>query len=599
MIQFLKIFHSLNKFILILLFCLIGARAFAERSGLPLFFPADKNKIQILPQRFEYSMKDAEKIKIGDVIVDTSQLNFEILVSKKSKNIAIKYRFKFSWPADLLQNGNIYLTNNNGKAVWSSTVNARNTTYTRIKNTDEPDLRSSVAHLLSDEINPETFNSLKYFPFMKFCINKYAADTRIETCSKELYFFSEPQGYSIKSRPTNIREASVSINARPVGDQGMVFLNDVSESISFRATVISGATLTIETRKKDVEFKNVFLGDDQKSIVFEAHGTEPVLEKDTERLTNGNWRTSLPIDRPVVYLQGQGEIPLRQEFFIKGPVPRLNAQAFIKEMTAEKTYNSKLKTTISASQGTKLSNIKNESSLQSKSETEYIWMQDQLETGQSNRHYLNLSAEKENWIAAFDIFRGCSSEVAVQFFNIYPSAYLNGAVQFSYWFENFLGLNTKLSHQKWGLGISHISSVVKKSNLPQLIMTNVDLSYRFSSGLNYIDPSMGIKIISSQIKLDSTQTTSLGVGLFDRALAPQWLPRYFTWMTLNLDYFLPASTVDFDFKGLIKTQGVLEMNFNSVYFLDAGLSLEKWNVPVETNISAFQFGLNIGAKYIF
>lgn len=83
-------------------------------STIPLFFPAEKNNIRVLPQIFEYTLLDSEKIKIGDILIDASLIRFEIIKSPGEDQV----RLLFSWPAGLLQEGGIYLMNNSGRAVW-------------------------------------------------------------------------------------------------------------------------------------------------------------------------------------------------------------------------------------------------------------------------------------------------------------------------------------------------------------------------------------------------------------------------------------------------------------------------------------------------
>ena len=79
-----------------------------------LVFQADRNGAQVLPQKFEYTLMDAERIRIGDILIDSSTFNFQLIRSGSGEN----YRIKFVWPASMLSQGQLILMNNNGKALW-------------------------------------------------------------------------------------------------------------------------------------------------------------------------------------------------------------------------------------------------------------------------------------------------------------------------------------------------------------------------------------------------------------------------------------------------------------------------------------------------
>ena len=59
---------------------LVSYQLQAAEKGQPLLFPARKNNVQILPQKFEYSLRDAYRFLLGNRIIDTSHFEFKVLL---------------------------------------------------------------------------------------------------------------------------------------------------------------------------------------------------------------------------------------------------------------------------------------------------------------------------------------------------------------------------------------------------------------------------------------------------------------------------------------------------------------------------------------
>src|SRR5437868_3724177 len=281
-----------------------------SEGGLPLFFQADKNNIQVLPQRFEYNLVDEDHIKIGDIIIDSTTFGFQIA---PSVNFPGKFRARFIWPSGLLKDGSLLLKDNTGKAIWTTNFNRKSIHLINPATTEQDkNVRTQLAELVVDQLNPALVEDMKYFPFMNFCISRTNQDTRIYLCSKEVYLTSKENRLTISSRAQGKRNAFVEINAKSVGNQGIIFLNNENENIGFRAMTQSGAILEVETRMKPVDFKDVVLSDDQKKLILTASGAEPVNEESVQRISNDEWQFEIDAQRPILYLKGEGDIPMRQ-----------------------------------------------------------------------------------------------------------------------------------------------------------------------------------------------------------------------------------------------------------------------------------------------
>lgn len=564
-------------------------------ADIPLLFPAEQNKIQVLPQRFEYTLLDSERIKIGDILIDATLLRFEILKSESEK-----VQLMFSWPAGLLQEGGISLINNNGRAIWDSPILKKDIKIAKVENKESPELRSDLAQLTSQPIDPELFENMKYYPFMKFCVTQIKGDTRIELCSKELYLSTKEGKLIIKSRSANEKKAVVTINGKAVGEQGLIFLNDRSQNISFRAEAVSGATLDVETRRKDVEFMDVTIGKDPQTLVFEARGAEPVTESTVTRLTNGNWRSVLPLERPVLYLQGEGGIPLRQEFFVRGSPPKTESRPFLAPTSLNKTYQSDLSLLGSTPNGTRISNLpKDPPTLSQVAPNRFRWNLGPMKAGNSHRQLAQITTNEGTWIAGYDVYRGYSIEGAARFSVLAPWNLSLGSLELHYWFERFLGLSSPFFLQRWSLGASQESSFTKKAESIAYGLTQVELRSRLNSGINYRDPGGGIAIKMSSLSLATSTLSTVGVGYFYRGPLMDWAAEQFPWTTLTLDYLLPAKSTDLEFKGMLRGRLLLEKPLGGRTYFDLGLSIENWTAWENSTLEPLQMGLNIGLRGLY
>ncbi|RYZ75518.1 MAG: hypothetical protein EOP04_33225, partial [Proteobacteria bacterium] len=234
--------------------------------SVPLQFQADKNNIQILPQRFEYNLVDEDHIKIGDIVIDSTTFGFQISSKPEASG---KFRARFIWPVGLLKDGTLSIRDNTGKSIWSVTVSRKNTRIMNAGPATKELVRNQLTEFVTDQFEVAKVEDMKFLPFMNFCINRTTQDTNIYLCSKELYLGTQGK-LGIRSRTQGRRQAFVEINGRNVGKQGTIFLNDEKENIGFRAMTQSGAILEVETRMKPVDFKDVVLSADKKNLILTA-----------------------------------------------------------------------------------------------------------------------------------------------------------------------------------------------------------------------------------------------------------------------------------------------------------------------------------------
>ena len=111
--NFKKTITSLSLFIF---FVLVSFQSSAVEKGLPLYFPAKQNNIQTLPQKFEYSLRDAYRFLLGNRIIDTSHFEFQIRPGANSMQVDLR------WPENIFEKGTISILSPSGVSVWSSVL---------------------------------------------------------------------------------------------------------------------------------------------------------------------------------------------------------------------------------------------------------------------------------------------------------------------------------------------------------------------------------------------------------------------------------------------------------------------------------------------
>jgi hypothetical protein len=464
----------------------------------PIFFQAEKNNLQVLPQKFEYLLIDSEKIRLGDILIDSSQIRFQILFPKETKDY---FRIRFSWPAGLFPVGQVVLFNNYGKSIWSAPIDAQKTKIIKGVNPDFAQLRNNLAEYTSDNIEKSIFEDMKFLPFMKFCVSRTDRNTRIDLCSRELFLSSKDGQLTIKIRETNKRQAQITINEKELkGDQGIIFLNDPKESVAFRAIAESGATLEIETRVKAVDFRDVTLLDDKKTFQLMASGARPVESDQILKLEDDLWKKQVPVERPLVYLLGEGDIPMKQEFFIRGELPDERFRPYIEKSSPEKTYQGSVNIKGFAAASTKIYQIDKNSKIENGRGENFNWTLSDLAPGTMNKRYLGVETGKGKYQASHQVFRGLNKSLGVSARYDIAAQAASSNIELDWWFENFLFIESSFTRFRWGIAIANTLPLASKAGALKLSSTDLELKYRFNQGLHLIDPGFGLSLGLSQLK---------------------------------------------------------------------------------------------------
>ncbi|WP_413291019.1 hypothetical protein [Bdellovibrio sp. HCB337] len=564
--------------------------------AIPLFFQADKNNIQVLPQRFEYNLIDEDNIKIGDIVIDSTTFGFQIAPSTQFPG---KYRARFIWPSGLLKEGSILIKDNTGKAVWTTNVSRRQIRLVNAEPKEGQDktVRTQLAELVVDQINPVLIEDMKYFPFMNFCISRTNLDTKIYLCSKETYLTSQNNRLTIKARGQGKRPPFVEINGKNVGHQGIIFLNNENENIGFRAMTQSGAVLEVETRMKPVDFKDVVLSEDKKEIILTASGAEPVNEEKVTRISDDEWKFNLDVQRPILYLKGEGDIPMRQEFYIKGNTPADTARPSLDKNSFDRLYKPdvELKGTIAA--GTTVSEGDETGRVEKLEGNRFRWRIEKIPAGETSRHYLRVNHEQNSYIAGYDIYRDFPFEAGALASYWTPAGQIYGDLHGTWWIENFVGSSADWSRLHFGLHARESLLLLKKSGEPNMNITHLELIWRSKAGFHFQDKTWGLLLPVEMIQATGVSVTSFGVGYFysDKP-ATKKMKKYFDWYDIKFNYLLGGGG-DVKLKNAIQLTALAYKHVDKRFSWSYGAGLNQYSF--DPGESKMQFQLTGGANYRF
>lgn len=546
---------------LILLLIAFGQFAFAQQP-VPMFFPADKNSLQVLPQRFEYTVVDERRIQIGDIVIDANRFGFQL--SSNPKESAIK----FIWPAGLMTSGQLVIKDNAGKAIFSEVISPRNITISPSEDPNETGIRGERAELVVRSVPQPLVMSMRTYPFMQLCIFNEETNTRIYLCSPEVYLNREDDGqYRIRPRSSTKKNSFVQINGKEVGPQGIVFLNAPEETLSFRSLSQNGATLEIETRMKPVDFKDIYRDPESGKLKLTGVGGEPADEKVVIKKNGLEWQVELDPTRPILFLKGESNIPLRQEFFVKGKIPLNEYRPNLLPRTRSMTYRRGLSLRGQAAPQTNLKTNPGSGIIEKKTNNPaFEWNLAKLPAGQTSRHSVQVQTAEGVYLASYDFFKAhpFALGTSVNFMSPANVGMLNLSLQM--WLESLFR-----STFRWGFEAKYGTLVQKSAEQGDLSELEVKALYRLSEGFNLVDPSASVGASLRQLTLSSTSLSLLGLQYRHENLVKNG--KWTDWVNYTGRIYLPSKSGEVEYSyGLHLEAEALKKGFRKdLWYRFAGL----------------------------
>ncbi|AHI06274.1 hypothetical protein BDW_08870 [Bdellovibrio bacteriovorus W] len=563
----------------------------------PLYFQADKNNLQVLPQRFEYTLLDQNRLKVGNILIDTTEIQFQIERTNDKKN---PYAIRFQWPAGLIKEGQLAIKNNSGKAIFNRNIQSSDLKLSGAT-TNEDGLIVETASLTFSDVDASMIDDMKYFPFMTFCIFKESYETRLYLCSKELYLSSQGGAMVIKSRDSIKRNANIDINGKVVGNQGIIYLNDRNENVAFKAHTQTGAFLEIETRMKDVDFKDVVLSPDGKRIILTASGAKPFDTRNVKIFSEDEWQITLPRSRPVLFLKGEGDIPMRQEFFIRGVLPREGNRIFVSPRSPSRTYSSSLRLTGVTPKGIEASTLPNETTaaLKKTKGQQFQWNIHDIPSGVNSRHYLLSKHGDEAFTVGYDVFRGRPFVFDLKANYQTPSATGYASLGLQWWIENMLGLDADWARFHWGLSVRYASQIMKNDEAPEFDKINFELLWRAQEGFYFVDSTWGLYLPVEMLQGSGSSLMAYGAGFFmhTKTQNPMWR-KWATWSELKAQYLF-AGTGDVELSSAYQLGWTAYKNISSNWYFSYGAFIEDYKFDPAAPKEEMQIGAELGLRATF
>lgn len=576
-----------NSFIILLLYLSVALFTLGKPAWPKdlIYFLPEKNNLQILPQKFEYNLLDNSTIKIGDIVIDSNNLTMQLNAEKSN------FSFTFTWPAGLFQEADLVLFNNYGKVIKNYTV-TKNQIELVVETQEKAEnlLRKDKAIFKTPLIDDALIEEVKYLPFFKFCLQRKEENTRIDLCSVELYLSSKDGKPNIKMRSENKKKAQILVNNAEVGEQGIIFLNDLTESINFRAQSESGAKLEIETRLKPVDFKDVIISDDGKSVTLTGSGSFPVSNKNVKKISDSLWQIRLPTEFPVFYIQGEGGIPFRQEFFVRGGLPVESLRTFSTNLVSS-TYSKSEKMLLEIPKGSTLSSKDANSKVTlSKISQNIEWSITGLEKGQESKRVLYLKKDNSEFAIYQSFYRVPAFEAQLATTYL-PSEKINFVS---------LGLDYWLNNKRSGLGLIFDQSVTKTTSIEKWTNTELHYKHRIKSGMNFQDDSY---YISAQIRsstIGELGFSHLGVGVGRKYLLTSNILKYLgDWTDWSFKYFLGSKSKEAEIKSLMALDFRIYNRISTSYLINYGISLQNFSVVNMGDFKTSQPQFAAGLTYLF
>jgi hypothetical protein len=564
------------------LMLLLGSLSLGAELGSPpysLSFPVEKNHIKVFAQRFEYQLIDKDRFQIGDILIDTSKIDFQ-LVPVQNKNHLLQLRFR--WPAGLVNDGEFVVKDNVGKALFTQKMHPSQIQLSEEISTVDSGGHGQLAIFETPALDPDLIQKLQYSAFFKLCINKGDRDTRIFLCSKDLFLKKNNNDFEILSRDSFRKDSYVEINGKAVDPQGIIYLNETTDTISMRALMVSGATIEVATHRKDVHFSDMVVSDSGEQLLIRTKGTEPVSEKNIKRYGPEDWEIALSTERPTMYIKGEGGIPLRQEFLPQGKLRSHSLQIGVGHGWEEATYSSEVSLElvpppikIRLSSPDKYSFLQNGKS----------WYLKDLKSNTTNVRYLNVDTSEGNFIAAYEIYRGTAFEASTKlFFPLFSESDLQ------WWLNGF----------RWGLSAHYDKILAKGSSTPDWSNLELAAHFRFTKGLHMKDPTMGMGLTYGMANSNST-ISLLGLDFFSELKTTGFINAYFDWWLSRVRLPLMASGGDnlknkmsYDLEFSLRNQS----KFN--FFYEIGLRLFSYALSTDvadTTFSGTMIFAGIGSQF--
>lgn len=500
-----------NLLLTLFLFMLIGishAQSIPPSSALsPLYFLATEEQIKLLDQKLEYHVLDKNSVQIGNLAISTN--NLKLIIDAKENIVAVG-------PQQFMVGGTLVIKDPLGKALWSRTIdNAAELQEDLIKDLQSNKKNDETGKYILDAIG-DFNNKLKSNSIFSFCIFNETKNNRIQICTPTYALNYNNLKWSLRNPETSKKENTVIVNGVEVNEHGIIQFDKSVQSVAIAINLKSGLFVEIKAVPIDLDILDVSYDEAQDEAQLKLR------EKNPEKKNALPWITKVSLKNPFLYIEAYGQIPLKQELRInKDLIPKSKERPTL-EYNISKTYSSSVNLKFKTQQTLKIKPA-TKGDLTKKTNAHIEWQINNIKTGVTKPHFIDIEWNKIKFIGAYEIERvpswvaaleggfGSSSRKTT---TSSPSTSLTSSdthslMQFNLdkYFDSFFGLYNPSMHLRWSL---HLQGNQRSYSKSKSSTTDIaaDLSYRLSENLHHIESSSSVRLstLSQELK------TTTGVG---------------------------------------------------------------------------------------
>lgn len=565
----------------------------AQRARLrPLDFDADRNGLQVLAQRFEYALTEGERLQIGDLALDGEKFRLEF--EPGTRNLT------FRWPQLMARRGRLSLLNNIGKAVWSRDLAQLGVEMEPGAETKDG-LREEIARWVLKGLSTATVDELAEYPFFRFCVSLEEERSRAFFCSRDYYLSKRTGLFVLTERNRLSRDVLVEINGTAVEPQGLIYLNSPEESLFLRAQTGSGTLFEITTRRRRVDFIDVVVLNDE-TIKITARGAEPTRQDQVDFLEDGRYHLFLPKKRPYFFVQGEGNIPMRQEFHVRGEPPLEAWRAFVAANSPQKSFAKEVELLGIHPAEVQLKNYDAKGELTVRPNHQFIWLLKDLEPGTANRRYILVEApNKARYTTSYEIERGFQNGWIMSLRQQTPSGNARGRARYDRAIESLFGARGSWASFRWFLGLEYDQHLTTLGNTPDLDHLDLDLAVRFPSGLWLRDEGWLVALGMGQTAVNGAKgmTPSLRLVRQSRPSARSFLGRLGEWFEPTIFVRGPSSGDSPKLQSFTELSTHFYRPLDSRSWLRYGVAVSGASTDLPDLSSAWQLSADLGVVLRF
>jgi len=493
----------------------------------PLYFPADKNNLEVLPQGFSFNLMDDYRIQIGNLIVDTRQFNFSVTPSTAFKG---QFQIHFTWPAALFKEGILTLRSGDNQTIFPLKIARKEILSAPTFRGGKENIHSEKAELIADNVEPEVIENMKQVQYVRLCLLRETPISHVESCSQDFVVKEQKDGVSVALRAMSKKKSQVKINDKAVRFDGELALHKRTDDLYFWAVNPYDAFVKIITHRQDVIFHDVVTTRDEKNVLLTFSGAEPTDEMGAKKISPALWQIILPVAHPSLYLKADGEVPMHQEFKVKGPLPKIGDRPYLDKNAVFKTYSSDLTLEGFTRDNWQAKAFDTSSTVEANGKN-FFWHlhdipEDQLSTG-----YLKVEQGNKKFVVEHNVFRGRPFELAVQSFYLIPSQSVSAQGHFQAWLD-----------LHWGFMVEQTEHMSEKAGTTPLDLTTIKILWRVHPGLYKVDPDWGVALLGQNLKSKNLSSQAAGLGLFWFGQATSSLWHFMDGYHFSFDAYLPSYT---------------------------------------------------------